>query len=761
MTEMNEGCVDNFNHELNQAGEIYADLIKRMKSYHPSQDFSIVERAYEVAKDAHGDQRRASGEPYIIHPLEVARILSEIELDRETIAAAILHDVIEDTKYTYDDIEEMFGEEVAGLVDGVTKLTGMHYAGGKDGWAAEADEQADNYRKMFLAMSNDIRVIIIKIADRLHNLRTIKHMPPAHQKKKADETLDIYAPLAHRLGIAKIRYELEDLAFRYQNPDAYYELKSKIQRKQTERAEYVARVVSDISAKLNEEGIEAEVVGRPKHFFSIYKKMKQKNKTLDQIYDLFAVRVIVSTINDCYHVLGILHEMYKPVPGRFKDYIAMPKSNMYQSIHNTLIGPEGEPFEVQIKTYDMFRTSEYGIAAHWKYKESDKATDSHNETKLAWLRQLMEWQRDLSDNSEFLSELKQDLSLYKDHVYCFSPKGAVINLITGATPIDFAYAIHSAVGNRMIGAKVNNKMVPISTVLTTGDRVEIITSQNAKGPNMDWLKMVKTGQARTKINAWFKKLNRDENIAKGKELLDKGAKKKGLTLAELTAPVYVAATLNRFSVVDWESLCAVVGHGGITEGQVINRLYEEYLRVKGTATPSEEDEKILQLINEGQSAAKPRKPGKSGISIKGIEDMSVRFARCCNPVPGDEVVGFITRGRGVTVHRSDCVNIINLDEMEKHRMTPVEWRIPAEAQNNREFMAAIEVTGMDRPGLLADVTRFLADEKINIKSINTRKHKDQFILRIVMPISGKEQLEKLINKLGKVNDVYEISRTIS
>jgi GTP pyrophosphokinase len=756
------------------SNEIYAEIMENMRRYHPSKDFDVVDKAYKVAVDAHKDQLRASGEPYIVHPLEVARILTDIELDKETITAAILHDVIEDTRYTYDNIAEGFGEEIAMLVDGVTKLTKMQYENpGSEGKKPnETDIQADNYRKMFLAMSHDIRVIIIKIADRLHNLRTLRHMPPEHQKRKADETLDIYAPLAHRLGIAKIRYELEDLAFKYQNPAAYEDLKIRIQRKQGERRAYVERIVESIKQRLEDYGVAAEVEGRPKHFFSIYKKMMQKGKTLDQIFDLFAVRVIVQTVNDCYHVLGAMHEMYKPVPERFKDYIAMPKANMYQAIHNTLIGPEGEPFEIQIKTRDMYRTAEYGIAAHWKYKEGQRPGNaggisgdmndqmSDPEIKLSWLRQMMEWQRDVSDSTQFLSELKQDLSLYKDHVYCFSPKGAVINLVTGATTIDFAYAIHSAIGNQMVGAKVNNRMVPIHTVLATGDRVEIITSQNSKGPNMDWLKIVKTGAARTKIQAWFKKLNREDNKQKGVELLEKGAKKKNLTLDDLTEPAYIAAALNRYSLTDWDTLCAVVGHGGLSEGQVINRLHDEYMRDKGAALKDEE--KIMQLINEGQSGnAKHRHESGKGITIMGIEDMSVRFARCCNPVPGDEVVGFITRGRGITVHRSDCINIISLEDSERMRLTQVEWHLPENTGKAQEFRASLDILCEDKAGLVMEITRLLLDEKINLDSINSRKNKNGTTVNIKFPISGRGMLEKLTNKLMKINGVYDVARTVS
>ncbi|MCL2702251.1 MAG: bifunctional (p)ppGpp synthetase/guanosine-3',5'-bis(diphosphate) 3'-pyrophosphohydrolase [Defluviitaleaceae bacterium] len=738
--------------------EIFGMIMDNMKKYHPSHDFGIVERAYELAGKAHDGQLRASGEPYIVHPLEVARILTTIEMDRDTIAAAILHDVIEDTKYNYEDIEKAFNNEIAMLVEGVTQLDKVNYQGGhRDPWQAEVDKQADNYRKMFLAMSNDIRVVIIKIADRLHNLRTIKHMPPSHKKKKADETMDIYAPLANRLGISKLRYELEDLAFHYQDPEAYEDLKDKIQFKQNERLEYVQNLVSSIEEKLNENNIEAKVVGRPKQFFSIYRKMMQKGKSLDEIYDLYAVRIIVNSIGECYHALGVAHLMYTPVPERFKDYVAMPKPNRYQSIHNTLIGPGGEPFELQIRTAEMDRVSEYGVAAHWKYKNGGSGTED-DDVKLNWLRQMMEWSRDLSESSEFLNELKSDLSPYKASVYCFTPKGRVVELMAGATPIDFAYTIHSAVGNRMVGAKINNKIATLNTELQTGDQVEILTSQNSKGPSRDWLKICKTSQSRAKINAWFKKHNREENMAKGKELLEIGAKKKGVALAELTESKYVSVVLNRYSYNDWDTLCASVGHGGISEGQVINRLYDEYMRDKSTA--SDKDEQIIQLINESQKKTDGKASGKGGISIKGDTSMSVRLSHCCSPMPGDEIVGFITRGKGVSIHRSDCVNVINLDEVSRHRVTPVEWNL-SEDGGAQIFDVSVDIITINRPGVVSDISRLFMNDNINMDSINTYKQKNDVLIRVTFPIGGKAQLEKIMAKLGALSGIYEVKRTIT
>ena len=531
----------------------------------------MLKKAYDLAKEAHKDQKRKSGEPYIIHPLKVAIILAELELDMETIVAGILHDTIEDTPYTYDDIKNLFGEEVAVLVDGVTKL-------GKLSYTTKEEIQAENYRKMFLAMAKDIRVILIKLADRLHNMRTLNYMTEEKQREKAQETLDIYAPLAHRLGISKIRTEMEDLCFKYLNPDAYYDLKHKIEKKKSERERYVNQIVEEIKAKIDESGIKGTVYGRSKHFFSIYKKMVNQNKTLDQIYDLFAVRIIVDTVRDCYACLGIVHDMYKPVPGRFKDYIAMPKPNMYQSLHNTLIGPTGEPFEVQIRTWEMHRTSEYGIAAHWKYKEGksgDTSKDKEAE-KMAWLRQILEWQRDLSDNKEFMAALKLDLNIFNDSVYAFTPQGKVIPLPNGSTPIDFAYAIHSAVGNKMVGARVNNKIVTFDYKIQNGDIVEILTSQNSRGPSRDWLSLVKSSTARTKINQWFKKEFKEENIVRGKELIIADAKKKNYSFSDLAKPEWVEIVVNKFGFKDWDALCAAVGHGGVKEGQVINRFIEEY-----------------------------------------------------------------------------------------------------------------------------------------------------------------------------------------
>ncbi len=725
--------------------QLYQELIEKMKTYHPTKDFDMVEKAYRLAVDAHKDQKRKSGEPYIIHPLKVAYILAELELDRETIIAGILHDVIEDTVYSYEDISRLFSEEIAILVDGVTKL-------GKLSYSTKEEIQAENYRKMFLAMAKDIRVILIKLADRLHNMRTLDFMTPAKQKEKAQETLDIYAPLAHRLGISKIRTEMEDLCFKYLNPDAYFDLETKIEKKRIERESFVNNIVQD--------GIKGKIEGRSKHFFSIYKKMVNQNKTLDQIYDLFAVRAIVDSVRDCYGVLGIVHTMYKPMPGRFKDYIAMPKSNMYQSLHNTLIGPSGEPFEIQIRTWEMHRTSEYGIAAHWKYKEGKTGDKSmkKEEAKLAWLRQILEWQKDMSDNKEYLDTIKLDLNIFTDQVYAFTPQGDVIQLAKGSTPIDFAYMIHSAVGNKMVGARVNNKMVPIYWTIQNGDIVEIMTSQNSKGPSRDWLGIVRTSQARTKIKQWFKAEEKEENIVRGKEILAADMRKKGFQPQELLRPEWVEIVLNKYDFKNWDALTAAVGYGGLKEGQVVNRLRDEYLKEKRKQQTAEE---LLQDI-EKTVDSKPvkRHKSRSGIIVEGVGDVAVRFSKCCSPVPGDDIVGFVTRGRGVTIHRTDCINVMNLSNEERHRLINAEWDAQfTKGETAASFLAEIRVTASDRVGLIFEISQILADNDISVKNLNVRTTKETLaIINVMMEIRTKDQLERIVNRLKALKDVQEIER---
>ena len=736
--------------------QLYKELIDKIKTYHPSDDFSMVEKAYKLAVEAHKEQKRKSGEPYIIHPLKVAYILAELELDMETITAGILHDIIEDTPYTYEDIAHLFSEEIAALVDGVTKL-------GKLSYTTKEEAQAENYRKMFLAMAKDIRVILIKLADRLHNMRTLNYMTPEKQREKAQETLDIYAPLAHRLGISKIRSEMEDLCFKYLNPDAYFDLAAKIQKKKEERDQFVQSMVQELQTKMNEAGIKGKVYGRTKHFFSIYKKMVNQNKPLDQIYDLFAIRALVDSVKDCYAVLGIVHTAYTPMPGRFKDYIAMPKPNMYQSLHNTLIGPHGQVFEVQIRTWEMHRTSEYGIAAHWKYKEgranekSSKAQKSE-EAKLAWLRQIMEWQKDMSDNKEYLDTIKLDLNIYSTQVYAFTPQGDVIQLTKDSTPIDFAYMIHSAVGNKMVGARVNNKIVPLDHKIQNGDIVEIITSQNSKGPNRDWLAIVKTAQARTKIKQWFKKEEKEENIIRGREMILADIKKKRYQPQDLLRPEWEEIVLVKYDFKTWDALLAAVGYGGMKEGQVVNRLKDEYLKEKRKTQTAEDALKDFEKTIDQKPVKKHK--SKSGVVVEGIGDVAVRFSKCCSPVPGDEIIGFVTRGRGVTIHRTDCINVINLSNEERGRLINAEWDTQfAKGESNTSYLAELKVVANDRVGLIVEISRQLADDDISVKGFNVRTTKDmQAILNVTIEIKTKEQLERVVTRLKNLRDVTEVER---
>ena len=735
--------------------ELYQDLITRVRRYHPSDDISLIERAYKVANDAHKDQARKSGEPYIIHPLCVAIILADLEMDKETIAAGLLHDVVEDTIMTTDQIRAEFGDDVALLGDGVTKLGQLQYQGDK------LDLQAENMRKMFLAMAKDIRVIIIKLADRLHNMRTLKHMTPEKQQEKARETMDIYAPIAQRLGIMKVKVELDDLSLKYLQPDVYYDLVDKIAVRKVERERYVQNIVDEVSAHIERAGIKAKIDGRVKHFFSIYKKMKNQNKTIDQIYDLFAVRIIVDTVKDCYAALGVIHEMYKPIPGRFKDYIAMPKANMYQSLHTTLIGSSGQPFEIQIRTYEMHKTAEYGIAAHWKYKEASdgkKINTGAEEEKLSWLRQILEWQRDMSDNREFMNLLKSDLDLFSDSVYCFTPTGDVKNLPAGSTPIDFAYSIHSAVGNKMIGARVNGKLVTIDYVINNGDRVEILTSQNSKGPSRDWLNVVKSTQAKNKINQWFKNELKDDNIIKGRELLLSYCKAKSINQVDIMRPEYMESIMKKFGFRDWESVLAALGHGGLKEGQIINKMKEMYDRDH----PKElSDEEVIKAVEESAAAKQmlPRSKTENGIVVKGIHDVAVRFSKCCSPVPGDEIIGFVTRGRGISIHRTDCVNIINLPEIERSRLIDAEWQDESIDGKGRYF-AEITIYANNRNGLLADVSRALTEKNIDIQSMNTRTSKQGVAtMNVAFEISSKEELNRVIDKLHNIESVLSIERT--
>ena len=735
---------------------LYQELIASVKKYHPSTDISLIEKAYKTADTAHKGQVRKSGEAYIIHPLCVAIILAELELDKETIVAGLLHDVVEDTVMTVEEIASEFSEEIALLVDGVTKLGQLSYD------ADKVEVQAENLRKMFLAMAKDIRVILIKLADRLHNMRTLKYMTPEKQKEKARETMDIYAPIAQRLGISKIKIELDDLSLKYLEPEAYYDLVEKVALRKSVRDDYVQSLVKEVSKHIENAGIKAQIDGRAKHFFSIYKKMVNQHKTLDQIYDLFAIRIIVDNVKDCYAALGVIHEMYKPIPGRFKDYIAMPKPNMYQSLHTTLIGPTGQPFEIQIRTFEMHRTAEYGIAAHWEYKEAANnggtvATTKSEEEKLSWLRQILEWQKDMSDNKEFMSLLKSDLNLFSDTVFCFTPSGDVKNLPTGSTPVDFAYSIHSAVGNKMIGAKVNGKLVPIDYEIQNGDRIEIITSQNSKGPSRDWLNIVKSTQAKNKINQWFRSELKEENIVKGKELIAQYCKAKSINLTDINKPEYQSKVMRKYGFHDWDSALATLGHGGLKEGQVVNKMLEEYRKDHPIQLT---DEDVLNNVSsENKDKAVPQK-SKSGIIVKGLYDVAVHFSKCCSPVPGDEIVGFVTRGRGVSIHRTDCINIMNLSELEKVRLIDAEWQQGAEQGDNGLYLAEIKIFGNNRTGLLVDITRIFTEREIDISSINSKTSKQGVAtISISFNTKGKEELSSLIEKIRQVESVIDIERT--
>lgn len=742
---------------------LFQKLTSMVKKYHPSDDVHLIEKAYKIAYKAHEGQKRKSGEPYIIHPVCVCIILAELELDKETIVAGMLHDVVEDTIMTSEEIAAEFSDEVALLVDGVTKLTQLNYV------ADKVEVQAENLRKMFLAMAKDIRVILIKLADRLHNMRTMQYQTPEKQKEKSTETMDIYAPIADRLGISKVKVELDDLAFRYLEPEMYHDLVNKIAMGQERRDEFIRKIVSEVKSHIEKAGIKATIDGRAKHYFSIYKKMVTQNKKLEQIYDLFAVRIIVETERDCYTALGVIHEIYKPIPGHFKDYIAMPKPNNYQSLHTTLIGPQGHPFEIQIRTYEMHRTAEYGIAAHWKYKENQYGhnTADSEEEKLAWLRRILEWQRDMSDNKEFLSLLKSDLDLFSDHVYCFTKDGDVKNLPADSTPIDFAYAVHSAVGNKMVGARVNGNLVPIDYKIQNGDRVEIMTSQNSRGPSRDWLSIVKSTQAKNKINQWFRSEFKEENIVKGKEMLTGYCKAHLIPLTDLLKTEYMNACLKKYGFRDWDSVLAAIGHGGLKEGQVVNKLQDAYRKKNPVHTT---DKQILEAVNkenqlQGQngSSSKPAAvKSKSGIVVAGIDDVSVRFSKCCSPVPGDEIIGFVTRGRGVSIHRTDCINMMNLSEQDRQRIIEAEWETSADGKPDELYDTEIIIYAYDRMGILLDITKILTENKIDVKSINSRTSKQGIAtINVGFAIRSKDSLHDLTKKLLQIDGIKDIQRTQS
>jgi len=727
--------------------ELYKTLIEKVKEYHPSDDFSIIEKAYKLAADAHKDQKRKSGEPYIIHPICVAIILAELEMDKETIAAGLLHDVIEDTEMTREDVAREFSDEIAVLVDGVTKLTQLNLSQDK------LEVQAENLRKMFLAMAKDIRVIIIKLADRLHNLRTLQYQTAEKQVEKARETMDIYAPIANRLGISKIQVEMDDLCMQYLYPDVYADLCKKIDERLSEREDFIHDMVTEVKEYISEAGIEASIEGRVKHIFSIYKKMKTQGKTLEQIYDVFALRILVNNVRDCYAALGIIHAKYKPIPGRFKDYIAMPKANMYQSLHTTLIGHEGHPFEIQIRTYDMHRTAEFGIAAHWKYKESGPKTVSKEEEKLNWLREILDWQNDTADNKEFMNAVKTDLDLFQDQVYCFTPAGDVKSLPRGSITVDFAYAIHTAVGNRMIGARVNGRQVPIETELKSGDIVEIITSQNTKGPSLDWLKIVKSTQARTKINQWFRNEQRDDNIERGRHAIEEYCRTKGINLQELLVPEYMGPTLKKYNFPDWDSLVAAVGHGGLKEGQIVNRLIEEKKR------ESEKNLTEQDLMERMSDKRVDFSLPKGSIKVRGLNDVAVRFSKCCTPVPGDDIVGFVTRGRGVSIHRTDCVNVLCMEESERARLIEAEW-VDENGKSDKEFVTEINIYAVSRDGIIFDISKIFKEADISIKGMNARTSKqEKSTITLQFGVKSRDELSTLISKIRNIEGVIDIERT--
>lgn len=717
---------------------------KKIKEIYGEESYHRVKKAYDFAEKAHSGQYRSSGEPFIVHPLEVALILIDLGLDIDTIAAGLLHDVVEDTGVKIEELEAIFGSEVAKLVDGVTKL-------GKIAYKTKEEQQVENLRKMFLAMAKDIRVIIIKLADRLHNLRTLEYVDEDKQREKAYETLEIYAPLAHRLGIFKIKWELEDISLRYIDPKGYYDLVEKVAAKRREREAYIQDVIQTLKEKMAEANIEGEIEGRPKHFYSIYRKMYMQHKSFEEIYDLLAIRVIVNTVKDCYGVLGIAHTLWKPIPGRFKDYIAVPKPNMYQSIHTTVIGPKGELFEIQIRTWEMHRTAEYGIAAHWKYKEGRKSHSELDE-KLAWLRQILEWQSDLKDAREFMETLKIDL--FTDEVFVFTPKGDVIDLPKGAIPLDFAYAIHSDVGNRCIGAKVNGKIVSLDYQLKTGDIVEILTSSSQNhGPSRDWLKMVKTSRAKNKIKQWFKKERREENIVKGKEMLEKEARKQGYTLSQLLKTEWVESIWKKYGFNSLDDMYAAIGYGGITTNQVLLRLIDEYKKANKA-----EPQKIHDLtFKEKNKQQKQRKPAGRGVKVKGIENVMVRFSKCCNPLPGDEITGYITRGRGVSIHRTDCVNLKD-PFIEQERFIEVEWT----DQYKASYSAEIQIEAQDRQGLLADITKVMSDMNIDVTAVNARTTKrKQVVINLTLEVNNIDQLDRVMGQVKKISNVTDVFRVNS
>ncbi len=710
------------------------NLLYEMKKNSIEHDPELIKKAYYFTKNAHEGQFRNSGEEYFIHPINVALIIIGLNMDEATIIAAMMHDIIEDTDITFEDVEREFSNEIAVLVDGVTKLKRLKFK-------SKQESQAENIRKMVMAMANDIRVIIIKLADRLHNMRTLEYMTKAKQFEKATETIEIYAPLAHRLGISTIKWELEDLSLRYLEPETYYELVELINMKRAEREDYIASIIEILKENIEELGFDADITGRPKNIYSIYNKIKKQGKTFDQIFDLTAVRVIVNTVKDCYSVLGVAHSLWKPIQGRFKDYIAMPKANMYQSLHTTVLGPKGELFEVQIRTWDMHKTAEYGIAAHWKYKEGGRKKDAFDE-KLQWLRLLMDWQKDLTDSKEFMETLKGDF--FSDEVYVFSPKGDVISLPAGSTPIDFAYRVHSAVGNHCVGAKIDGRIVPINTKLKNGNIIEILTSPNSSGPSKDWLKIVKSSQARNKIRQWFKKAQKDENIIKGRDALEKEVKRQGYNFNEILKDEWLQTIGKKLSFNNLDDLFASIGYGSTPLTQILPKLKElhkEYYKV----------DESLEDVNI-QRESKHKSKSAQGVRFEGVDNLEVKFAKCCNPVPGDEILGYITRGRGVSIHRTDCPN---MTEIDIDRVIPVEW----DASKESFFNVHINILAYDRVGYLANISKIIQDMGLNITSLSAHINKDKtFLIDLLIEIKQKEQIDELFKKVMSIEDTVKIFR---
>ncbi|NGT10188.1 bifunctional (p)ppGpp synthetase/guanosine-3',5'-bis(diphosphate) 3'-pyrophosphohydrolase [Clostridium perfringens] len=720
------------------------ELISKIKANGNNVDIDLVKKAYDLAFEAHKEQKRESGEPYIIHPISVAMILADMGMDTNTIVAGLLHDVIEDTDYTYEDISNIFNVEVANLVDGVTKL-------GKIKYKSKEEQQADNVRKMLLAMAKDIRVIIIKLADRLHNMRTLKYMKPEKQKKKAQETLDIFAPLAHRLGISKIKWELEDLCLRYIHPEEYYDLVNMIAEKRVEREKFISRIIEELKENLDKANIDSDIEGRPKHFYSIYRKMVNKHKSIEQIFDLTAIRILVNTVKDCYAVLGIVHTIYKPIPGRFKDYIAMPKPNMYQSLHTTVIGSEGKTFEIQIRTFEMHRTAEYGIAAHWKYKSGVTGTDSKDmtfENKLTWLRDILEWQKEAVDANEFMEGFKLDL--FSDEIFVFTPKGVVINLPAGATPIDFAYKIHTDIGNKCVGAKVNGKIVTLDYKLKTGEIVEILTSSSSRGPNIDWLNIANSNQARSKIKQWLRKARREENLERGKEMLEKECKKQSLVFSDLCKGPLYDKLLKRYHLNNVEEIYVAVGEGELLSSTVISKLKENVVK---QVTEEELNKNIEEQIAKTERQTKKKQ--SYGVTVKGLNNIMVRFARCCNPVPGDDIAGYITKGRGVSVHRKDCSNFKAIVEKQREKVVDVSWG----TEKGTAYVAELEVKAEDRMCLLSDVMLVITDSNLSLLSLNAKSGKNGVAnINIQVKIDNIEQLKELMKKIRRLQGILDVYR---